>query len=237
MCTVTYFPLQDNGFILTSNRDESVLRKTALPPTKYTINETTIFFPKDQEANGTWIATSPNNYTLCLLNGAFETHVHQPPYKKSRGLVLLDLFLYKNVNEYVAQYDFSNIEPFTIVIVCDFKEFELMELRWDGNQTHFKKLPSNRPIIWSSVTLYKKETIMQREEWFNDWLNKNSVYTPEEILFFHHFAGNGDMKKNLIMDVQEKKTVSITSIVHENLSRTIIYEDLINKVLKRCRIY
>ena len=61
MCTVTYLPLQDNGFILTSNRDEAIVRKISLPPAKYTINNTSVFFPKDQEANGTWIATSSNN--------------------------------------------------------------------------------------------------------------------------------------------------------------------------------
>lgn len=237
MCTVTYLPLQDHGFILTSNRDESITRKTSLPPAKYNINGTTVFFPKDEEASGTWIATSPNNYTLCLLNGAFDRHDHNPPYKKSRGLVLLDIFLYKDIKEYTSNYDFSGIEPFTVIALCAQHGLELFEFRWDGNQTYLKRLSSDQPYIWSSATLYKKETIEQREEWFDEWLKKNSVYTSDEILFFHHFAGNGELDGNLIMNSKEKKTVSITSIVNESSSRTIIYEDLVNKVLKRCRIY
>jgi hypothetical protein len=237
MCTVTYLPLPDEGFILTSNRDESITRKTAIPPERYTINGTSIFFPKDQEANGTWIATAPNNYTLCLLNGAFEKHTSNPPYKKSRGLMLLDLFLYKDVNEFVSDYNFDNIEPFTLIILCNANAIELFELRWDGVKCHFKKLDGNKPAIWSSATLYKPETILAREAWFATWLKKTTVYTANEILFFHHFAGDGDAKNNLIMNVDDKKTVSVTTIVHENLSRTIIYEDLVNKVLKNCRIY
>jgi hypothetical protein len=31
MCTVPYLPLGDNNFILTSNSDETPLRKTVLP--------------------------------------------------------------------------------------------------------------------------------------------------------------------------------------------------------------
>ncbi|MBK8845058.1 MAG: NRDE family protein [Bacteroidetes bacterium] len=238
MCTVTYLPLQKNGFILTSNRDESVTRKTALPPTKYSINGTTVFFPKDLEAQGTWIATSPTKYTLCLLNGAFEKHTHQPPYAKSRGLVLLDIFQYASCQEYASQYNFVGIEPFTLIIICNNTDaVKLYELRWDGNHAHLKKLPIEKPAIWSSVTLYKKEVIEQREQWFHEWLKNNTIYTVQEILFFHHFAGNGAAQHNLIMDIKEKKTVSVTSIAHENLSRTIIYEDLVNKVRKRCRFY
>jgi uncharacterized protein with NRDE domain len=237
MCTVTYLPLPDNSFILTSNRDEAIVRKTALPPAKYFTNNTIVFFPKDQEAKGTWIATSFNNYTLCLLNGAFEKHQHLPPYKKSRGLVVLDFFMYNNVHNYVNNYDFSGVEPFTLIIVKGQQVLELFEFRWDGNATHLKTLNPKGAYIWSSATLYTKETIAQREQWFSEWLQKNSVYTSDEILFFHHFAGNGKAENNLIMDIEHKKTVSITCIVNEKQSRTIIYEDLINKNLKRSRIY
>ena len=34
MCTVTYLPLENNNFILTSNRDEDPNRKT-IPPNTY----------------------------------------------------------------------------------------------------------------------------------------------------------------------------------------------------------
>ncbi len=288
MCTVTYLPLQDNGFILTSNRDETILRKSALPPAKYTIHNKCVVFPKDQQANGTWIATSPRSYTLCLLNGAFEKHTPNTSYKKSRGLALLDFFHYANANDFIDKYDFKGIEPFTMLIIKGNNKIEfsppqpsqregaanaqaiqqkdsadgkilpfwedlggaspplrggreglnsIVELRWDGNLLHHKKTNPKHPHIWSSVTLYSKEIIVQRKKWFKEWLNKHSIYTPDEILFFHHFAGNGNKKNNLIMNRQEKQTVSITSVINENESRSIIYEDLVNKVLKRCRIY
>ena len=113
MCTVTYLPQSGNSFILTSNRDEDVLRQTALPIDKYKINNVQVYYPKDPKAGGTWIATGSNGFTVCLFNGAFKAHKSTHNYRKSRGLVLLDFFNYQNQYDFIAQYDFSNIEPFS----------------------------------------------------------------------------------------------------------------------------
>ncbi|NDC40852.1 MAG: hypothetical protein EBZ77_04755, partial [Chitinophagia bacterium] len=55
MCTVTYLPL-DNGHILTSNRDEQLLRQAAAPPELIEGKTGGILFPRDGKAGGTWIA-------------------------------------------------------------------------------------------------------------------------------------------------------------------------------------
>jgi len=109
MCTVTYYPFKNN-FILTSNRDEHYKRKPALAPDSYIINSKELLFPKDQEAGGTWIAVSQTNVST-ILNGAFERHKHEPPYRRSRGLVLLDSFKYNNLEKFSKTYDFQGIEP------------------------------------------------------------------------------------------------------------------------------
>ena len=91
MCTVTYLPLAQ-GYFLTSNRDEKSIRKKALQPSKFETGSGILLFPKDADANGTWIAAHDRGESVVLLNGAFESHVSNPPYERSRGLVLLDLF-------------------------------------------------------------------------------------------------------------------------------------------------
>ena len=85
MCTVTFLPLQNNNFILTSNRDEQRIRET-IPPKKYKENGVDLFFPKDKIAGGTWIGTSSNKRLVCVLNGAFKKHKRKDYYKKSRQL-------------------------------------------------------------------------------------------------------------------------------------------------------
>ena len=75
MCTVSYLPLSQTDYILTSNRDETVERPVCFPINQYLIGERTVYFPKDQQAGGTWIATTGDSVTLCLLNGGFEPHL------------------------------------------------------------------------------------------------------------------------------------------------------------------
>ena len=231
MCTVTYLPQSSNCFILTSNRDEDVARETALPIAKYNINGVQVYFPKDPKAGGTWIATGSNGFTVCLFNGAFEAHKSTGNYRKSRGLVLLDFFNFKNQYDFIAQYDFNNIEPFSLIFVKHQNNtLGLCELKWDGSKAHHLNHDSSLPHIWSSATLYSTEIIKQREEWFNDWVGKNEIFTKDGILMFHHFGGSGDKENDIVMNRCNKKSVSICAINKKNeLESEIVYEDVINK--------
>jgi len=231
MCTVTYLPQSGNCFILTSNRDEDLLRQAALPVHKYKINDVQVYYPKDPKAGGTWIASGSNGFTICLFNGAFKTHKSTGNYRKSRGLVLLDFFNYQNQYDFITQYDFTNIEPFSLVFVKHQEnKVGLCELKWDGEKIYHLNHDSSLPHIWSSVTLYSEEVIKQREEWFSEWVKKNEFFTRESILMFHHFGGSGDKANDIVMNRSSKKTVSICCINKRNEKETeITYEDAVNK--------
>ncbi len=117
-------------------------------------------------------------------------------------------------------------------------EAEIHELRWDGQQLFVKKMDASVPHIWSSANLYDAETILERKLWFGKWISENKVDSdPESILSFHHFGGNGDPKNDMIIDRTEKRTVSITSIIQEEKSKTIVYVDLATQETKHFRIY
>jgi hypothetical protein len=239
MCTVTYLPLEQREFILTSNRDEDVSRVSALPVQEYRVNDRTVFFPKDQKANGTWIAYDVKGYTLCLLNGANKAHHPKANYKKSRGLMLLDFYCYNEPEDFATLYDFEGIEPFTLILAyscSDTERVKLFELKWDEEHVELISHDSSLPQIWSSVTLYSNEVIEERKKWFELWLSKNTAYTTDTILFFHHFGGNGSSENDLVINRSTKKTVSICCI-NKNLSHTdIIYEDIINKNLHKSKV-
>lgn len=239
MCTVTYLPLNKREFILTSNRDEDIHRASALAVQEYKINNRTVFFPKDQKANGTWIAHDVKGYTLCLLNGANRPHTHKNEYKKSRGLMLLDFYFYNDPDDFAKFYDFKGIEPFTLLLACscsDTNQIKLYELKWDEEKVELISHDSSLPQIWSSVTLYSQDVIEQRRKWFEVWLSENNNYSTDIILFFHHFAGNGSSDNDLIINRIEKKTVSICC-VNKNISHTdIIYEDILNKKLHKSKV-
>ena len=160
MCTVSFIPVGDK-FYITSNRDEKLSRKRALPPAIHEHDGTKILFPKDADAGGTWIAAKENGDVAVILNGAFINHISTPPYRKSRGLILLDILAREKPSAAFSKIDPDEIEPFTIVLL---ENKSLFEFRWDGNEKYGKKLAKQQSHIWSSATLYDGLTVKKREK-------------------------------------------------------------------------
>ncbi|WP_200837016.1 NRDE family protein [Dyadobacter sp. 3J3] len=224
MCTVSYLPYQ-NGFILTSSRDEKLVRPVARLSDPVMIHDQEVTFPKDPLGQGTWIATSKTK-TVCLLNGAFTAHLPKPPYKHSRGLVVLDVFDYFSIGNFAANYDFSGLEPFTLLLI---EKRRLLVLRWNGKRLFMADKDASIPHIWSSATLYAPEIIEKREDWFKKWLNSQDNFSLENIRKFHKTAGDGDLENAVFMRRENLyATVSLTSVVQTRDQMEMIYEDLIH---------
>lgn len=180
MCTVTYLP-RPSGFILTHNRDEAPSRSPQSIVLEKTPLGESLLFPRDIKAGGTWIATSRYGRTACLLNGAFVKHHHAPPYRRSRGLILLDFFDWKNPDEFFQRYDFEGVEPFTFLFfeqgqAPGISSQRATEFRWDGQQRYLKNLQTDQPHFWCSATLYPPEMQIRREQVFKDWLVNHPPY-------------------------------------------------------------
>ena len=208
MCTVTFIPVNGKTFI-TSNRDEKTLRQKAHPPAIYSVNGQKILFPKDGAAGGSWIAVNEQYGTAVLLNGGFVKHRVNPPYRMSRGILLLEVVQVTNPVYFFQQTDLSGIEPFTIIHFNN----QLHQLTWTGDVKHCRQLDPSKPTIWSSVTLYEQPVIAKRERWFADFLINNPIPDQESILDFHMNTGDGDKQNDLVMNRDNKlTTVSITSV-------------------------
>lgn len=222
MCTVTYVPISGNDFILTSNRDEDPGRITVQPGSETTITQSDeIVCPRDSKAGGTWVAMSKSGRVACLLNGAFIKHKHQPPYNRSRGLIVLEYFSYTNAERFMEQVNLDGVENFTLVL-CDIAS--LFEFRWDGSNKHIKQLDKQSSYIWSSCTLYDEETSKRKEAKFNIWLEDEEQVVPEKLSFFHGL-NNPD---GFLLNHPKVKTVSITSVAKTNGAIKMDYFDLLS---------
>ena len=225
MCTVTYIP-QGNGFFLTSNRDEKQIRLQAQHPKWYSFSSGNLLFPKDGNAGGTWMALHENGNAMVLLNGAFYNHQVELPYRRSRGLIFLDIFNHPQPIVAFDQISLSKIEPFTLVIR---QQQHLFEVRWDGIEKTIVELDASKTYIWSSATLYSKEVIQKRKEWFHSFIENNKVLGANHILNFHRFAGDGDKTNDVLMNRNgELFTVSITLLHRQNDGSAFHYYDLKN---------
>lgn len=224
MCTITFTPISNHGFILTSNRDEAPGRET-LPPEIYNEDGVKLLYPKDAVAGGTWIGVSDRKRVASLMNGGFVAHEPKQSYRKSRGVVLKDILRLNDLKSEIEQYSFQDIEPFTVILVDWNDGVRLFKLVWDGEKYHFSEEPL-APQIWSSSPLYPEVLKKKREKWFSEFLFKTIRPAADELLNFHKKSGDGDFNSSLVMNREYVKTKSITQIVKNNDAISMRYEDL-----------
>jgi uncharacterized protein with NRDE domain len=223
MCTVSFIPIKDK-FIITSNRDEKVSRARAFAPGIQENNGCKLVYPRDADKGGTWIAMKDNGDAGVLLNGAFLPHHSTSDYRKSRGILFLDIFKTDSPIEAFDEILLDNIEPFTIIL---FEKRRLLECRWNGCEKFRKKLSVTQSHIWSSATLYDKPAMIKRQKWFEHFLSNHPVPTQLDILRFHQFGGDGDQQTDLLMKREDKySTVSITSILLTSDRGSMKYLDM-----------
>lgn len=226
MCTVSF--VNANGkIIITSNRDEKTLRPNAIEPRNYLINNQKITFPKDKKAGGTWYAINERSSVLVLLNGAEERHQLKENYRKSRGLIVLDLISSESVRLQWETIDLNAIEPFTLVL---FENQKLYQLRWNEIEKSTIELDTNQSHIWSSSTLYSKEVREKRAHWFYSFLDAKPEVNELELFRFHRYTETENTENGLVINRNDTlKTLSITQTVIEKNKVEIHYSDLLSQ--------
>lgn len=224
MCTVSFVATNDK-IIITSNRDEKTVRPSAIPPRNYTVNGKNLVFPKDPKAGGTWFVANADGTILVLLNGADEKHEVQLPYRKSRGLIVLDMISSFSPKDFWTEIDLENIEPFTLVL---FQNNALFQLRWNGKEKETTALDINEYHIWSSSTLYSSAIREKRSNWFYDFMDGNSEISESNMHDFHRYTEEENDENGLVINRNdEMKTLSITQAVIEKNKVSILHYDLI----------
>lgn len=231
MCTVTFLPT-DKGFIVTTNRDESAQRAQAEPPA-VRLEDPEIVYPMDPEGGGTWVAASRDKI-VCLMNGAHGPHKRNPPYRHSRGKIVVDAAKSHQIEDFINNYPLHNIEPFTLIIA---QKDGVIQLAWDGKQRDIKEYSSENPYIWSAPMLYSAEAQRKRKSWFAQWLSHDPAFNSDRIIDFHLNAGIGDSAIDLRMNRGENgpQTVSTTCLEWKPDSLSVKYFDLLSDSVKELK--
>ncbi|MBW2960946.1 NRDE family protein [Mesonia aestuariivivens] len=229
MCTVSFISLgcHSKKFIFTSNRDEASDRPT-LAPRIYNENGVKLLYPKDKIAGGTWVAVSEKSKLICLMNGAEYAHERKASYKKSRGVVLKEHLLALDFNEMVSNYEYNEIEPFTIIYISWHSEIKIQQLVWDGDEV--KNFPLEvKAHIWSASMTYNSEMKKERHQWFNDFIAEHDLkhLTANEVWEFHHQAGKDDAENGFIIDRGLLKTTSVTQLLTQGNKISMKFENLL----------
>jgi uncharacterized protein with NRDE domain len=222
MCTVTFLT-RNNSVYLTSNRDESPGRRAIGLTSIHHQSQPKVYFPLDETSGGSWISMTDSGRAVCLLNGAYESFIPNPPYRISRGEIVIAAATAAKTADFFTQVDLHKVAPFTLLV---YEKNRLDELVWDGENKHTQLLPTDLPQIWSSATLYPADVRAWRKSIFDQWLVENKKIDRESIIAFHQRA-NKDLKNGFVMNREEiVKTLSVTSIQLKEDSGSILHLEL-----------
>jgi hypothetical protein len=224
MCTVSFIA-HKHGYFLTSNRDEKKVRGIASKPQVYHFKNNRLIFPKDKNANGTWILLKQNGDSLCLLNGAFENKIPEQVFPTSRGQIVLQIASKENMLEAFSFIDLAKTAPFTLIIVCTQK---LYECKWDGTNKNVKALNFVENYIWSSVTLYDLAQQEKRQTHFKNFIQALPCPSSEDIIHFHLDRNITLKNEKLLLNCTNYTTVSTTCINVTLSDAEMQYFDLLN---------
>ena len=177
MCVVSYINT-DGCFYLTSNRDIPKDREIAIPPQSYIINDQILFFPKDPNAGGSWIATNAERLG-CILNVKNKRLLKK---NNSRGIFMIECLTQYKPEDYFKSYDLSNTYPFSMILI-DITKKSLQQLIWDGDKKDIKTLNIKQNYLWMSSSIYNQNIIDTKKNLFNDILN--TQFNKKDILNFH----------------------------------------------------
>ena len=117
---------------------------------------------------------------------------------------------------FLRYFEFDGIENCTLILFVD---GQLHECIWDGKEINVTRLDESKRYIWSSVTLYDDAMIMERKQWFEEFITTNPSPSQQHIIDFQTNTGKGNDLYGLKMNRGNLMlTVSITSaeITEEN---------------------
>ncbi len=198
----------EKGIIITSNRDEQRSRKNSLAPELIELGERKAIIARDAQAQGTWFLTDTLGRTAILLNGAFESHIPNPPYRESRGIILINLFQEEKFKSAFLFYNLENIEPFQVIYIDPDQAFQCV---WDGSQKHLFEIDLSTPNVFFSPTLYAREIQEEkRKHFFKTFSNRESFIA--RTIFEFHIEQNEHSEFDFFMNREHQTTKSVTQV-------------------------
>ena len=228
MCTIS-FVNHNNLKILTFNRDEDSSKPASSPFQSITFKDKHLIAPIEPLKKGTWFVVSPSGEFAVLFNGAEKSHISKPPYLKSRGIILLELFSENSMQQSWEKIELNRIEPFSII---HFNNDELLKFQWNGKKKNVEQLNIEQNHIWSSSTLYAPTIQKNRELFFQNYMETTTQILANDIFNLHQSDFLAHQPLGAIYEQKPNiHTKSISQLVLNSSEIKLKHLDLINHQL------
>ena len=189
MCTLTYYPINNNSYILASNRDELKTRAPALLPKEFTTDNIHYICPIDGEKGGTWIAVNEFGLSLCLLNW-FQAYDKNTDYKNeffhSRGEIIFNLISSNTLKECQQRLNSTPLEVYPPFRLFGFQKNPLLIKQWNWNGHQLVHQTEKIELqLWISAGREFDKVLKYRKKTFNLFISGNEGVTLDGIKALH----------------------------------------------------
>lgn len=224
MCTLSWVYHGNHHYEVFFNRDEQKSRLPALEPQRMLIDDVLCVMPIDPVGGGSWISTNEHGVTVCLLN--FYQGDLPVGELTSRGMIIKRLASCcssKMVDARLMAMELSHFAPFTVVSFDTRRNAnETIQWTWDGHRLSRKHAFS--PVI--SAAKHYEQARIYRYNLFNELMT--SVQDEDLGRQFHHTYDVDNPHLSPLMEREDARTVSFTSVVVSNSTQVMRYQSIDN---------
>jgi hypothetical protein len=172
------------------NRDESLSRPAALPPIRRMSGRVPVWYPRDPQGGGTWVAANGHGLAVALLNrqappgAAGRTPARS--WQRSRGQIVMglaDADAIAIVREALAVIDPGNYAPFRLIAV---RNGEVVIATSDGRQLEMDVALLTGPLLFTSSSLSDDEAGRRRRPLFDELVLRSRTPLAGQKVFHDH---------------------------------------------------
>ena len=228
MCTVTFFPKNDNSWLLSTNRDEMKSRPKALPPSVFQAGNLHYLAPVDAKAGGTWVGMNSSGLCLTLINNyqGENPMLNHRDEAVSRGLIIPELMEFTRMDDVHAamrKLRVAAYNPFKLIGIQS-GPLEIREWSWDGHNFLSDTLPV-QPHIWVSTGKDYDGVFRNRKAVFDTFLKNHPQPGTEEVRKLHASRYPEPGAYSIAMELDLVSTVSNTMAISDKGSQSMLYHD------------
>ena len=208
MCTLTWWR-EDDRYGVRFNRDESVRRSVALPPSIREAEGCRYICPVDPDGGGTWIWVNETGVVACVLNN-YTAIENSPAGPISRGILLSSLAPAVSVSgleRRMERVDCGRYRGF-FLFGCDGENTVLFS--WDGAALTKQPAPSC-PVTTSGFL--PAEVTAYRVKQYRDQVTDGSGPLPQKLASYHQTHAPDFPAHSVLMARPDARTVSLSAIV------------------------
>ncbi|TGK33333.1 NRDE domain protein [Leptospira gomenensis] len=225
MCTaIIHRNVEQRLFGLGFNRDESVKRKPALPPTVFGNSPQLAIAPLDGDYGGTWIGANSSREIFCLLN-YYEATLKLLRNPTSRGLLVRSCLLNEVRPETLQAERLADFYPFKLIRI-DLDKTSIFV--WDGKDYSVSENRDSYFILGSSFTQGPKAQISREAVFRESFLpqkptDRNGFLDLSKRFLTAHLPEKGALSP--CMHRKDAHTVSKTEVVIAENTLTLTYQE------------